>query len=283
MGAATVTVGPGQAMAYGQSHHGARIGSSRPRVPRAVQFVLLLLLAGWLIWHLVTVWRGTDASRSNTEALLQRVEHALPTADVAGADRASTEGHARATRASAGGTAGGMAGGMARLVVDLPAEAVPEGVLADTGLCYEVYAPELAGAMGQAGAGLFCVNGVASLRDSARIATHLAEARPQLARRVLDFALNRLPDLKLEYDIRTGRAIQGRDGRALESDLATEAALVRLAVALNDAAAHHRLMPRLHRRLRAALRTGTDTDGIREAQAALEASLAWDTHRQTAH
>ena len=102
------------------------------------------------------------------------------------------------------------------------------------GLLHQMIRPEVATVMpGFADNGLYSLNNVEQISNVLTVAERCAIANPAVARRVLDFAKQRLPKLALYYDATTGDRIDP-PGRTAHPGVETWAPLLRLAIKLND-------------------------------------------------
>jgi len=142
--------------------------------------------------------------------------------------------------------------------------ALVERAVSRSGLPYDIIQPELATLMNPSLV-VFSPNDEIQLPNAATVALQVARGRPALARRVLEFARERMPAVGLSYTGRTGQLVDSTPPGA-----ATWAALTRIALALGDARAFDLFYPRL----RGTARALTDTPSEPFLYAASEALLA---------
>jgi hypothetical protein len=106
--------------------------------------------------------------------------------------------------------------------------ALIERAQSESGLLYDIVQPEVKTLLDDERMAVFSPNDAIQISNSATVAAWSVKGRPRVARRVLDFCLARMPDLKGTYYGRTGEI--ARDKRP---GIEAWASLVRLAVALD--------------------------------------------------
>jgi hypothetical protein len=97
------------------------------------------------------------------------------------------------------------------------------------GLFYELIQPEVNTAFPGANLSYFSPNAVSSITNACNVALYAVAGRPDLARRVLAFGVQRRTSLRRFYDVRTGRALSNQN-----AGTPAFACLTRLAVRLGD-------------------------------------------------
>jgi hypothetical protein len=106
--------------------------------------------------------------------------------------------------------------------------ALIERAQAPTGLLYDVIQPEVATLLDDERLVIFSPNDAIQVSNAATVAASSVAGRPEVARRVLDFCLERMPNLRGTYYGRTGEV--ARDKRP---GIEAWASLVRLAIELD--------------------------------------------------
>ncbi|MEM8494490.1 MAG: hypothetical protein AAF663_03780, partial [Planctomycetota bacterium] len=112
------------------------------------------------------------------------------------------------------------------------------------GLLHQMIRPEVATAMGP-GYVVYSANGHERLNLTLTVAERCITTNPEAARAVFRFAMDRLDDLRLAYDIDTGRPAHGDE--ELHAGPETFAPLLRLAVHLGEREAVEAIVPHLLR------------------------------------
>lgn len=107
---------------------------------------------------------------------------------------------------------------------------------ASTGLFRSMVQPDVATLLPERDLAFFAPDGIVQLNNSCAVAESVVEGDPQVARKLLDFAVGRLLGLKRYYDVNTG-AYRGEK----RAGVATWTCLVRLAARLDDEEAARRL------------------------------------------
>ena len=117
--------------------------------------------------------------------------------------------------------------------------ALINSAVSPTGLLKPLVMPELASLVGTL-SGVFAPDNIEALSNSAQGAERSVETNKELARNILNFAVKRVDNLHLYYNVRTGeRTIISPAG------VETIAPLYRLAVKLKDKRAEEKLLPLL--------------------------------------
>jgi hypothetical protein len=106
--------------------------------------------------------------------------------------------------------------------------ALIERAQSKSGLLYDIVQPEVKTLLDDERMAIFSPNDAIQVSNSATVASWSVKGRPGVARRVLDFCLSRMPDLKGTYYGRTGEV--ARDKRP---GIEAWASLVRLSIALD--------------------------------------------------
>ncbi|WP_221435422.1 hypothetical protein [Algisphaera agarilytica] len=101
------------------------------------------------------------------------------------------------------------------------------------GLLHQMIRPEVATVMPHlVGDGLYSANGIEQLSNVLTVAERCARTNPAVSQRVLEFARDRMPQLRLYYHADTGRRLRGEQDTW--AGVETWAPLLRLAVKLDD-------------------------------------------------